>query len=203
MAIVDAVNRAAKRVPPGLLYVLGAIAPLWLLWRAQTGALGVDPVKAIEHRLGLWALQLVVLGLCVTPLRRLAGINLIRFRRAIGLLAFFFACLHVLAWLVLDMGLLWQQALADIVKRPYITLGMASLLMMIPLAVTSRDSMIRRLGPERWRQLHRLNYLLAPAAALHFLWLVKAWPLEPILYLTAILVLLALRFVSQRGRVAA
>jgi len=203
MALVDTVNGLARRVPVWPMYWIGLALPVWLFWRAMEGDLGADPVRAIEHRLGLWGLQLMVFGLCVTPLRRFAGLNLLKFRRAIGLVAFFYVLLHFAAWLALDLGLRWDLALKDIVKRPYVTIGMVGLIVMIPLAVTSNDRSVRKLGAERWRRLQKLAYISALAGALHFLWLVKAWPLEPFLYLGAIVFLLALRLIPRRQRMAA
>jgi sulfoxide reductase heme-binding subunit YedZ len=182
---------------------VGALLPIWLFWQATIGGLGVDPVEAMEERLGLWGLKLIVAGLCITPLRRFAGVNLMRFRRSLGLLAFFYVLLHFLTWLLLDLGLRWEQALGDIVKRPFITVGMVGLVAMIPLALTSNDLAVRRLGAARWQKLQKLAYLVAVAGAVHFLWLVKAWPLEPFLYLGAILGLLAVRMIPKRRRLAA
>lgn len=198
MSVTDSVNRAVRRVPAWPLYAVGAALPVWLFWRGTTGGLGVDPVKAIEHTLGLWGLKLVVVGLCISPIRRAFGVNLIKYRRAIGLLTFFYILLHFLAWIVLDMGLLWGQALGDIVKRPYITVGMAGLLAMTPLALTSNDWSVRKLGAARWQRLHLLTYPAAVAGALHYLWLVKAWPLEPVLYLAAVIGLTGLRTILKR-----
>lgn len=203
MTIADRINSTLRPLPAWPIYPLAALLPVWLLWQAQTGGLGVDPVKAIEQRLGLWALKLLVVGLAITPLRRFAGVNLIRYRRAIGLAAFFYVVLHLLAWLVLDMGLLWGQALGDIVKRPYITVGMGGLLMLVPLAITSNNLSIRKLGGARWRRLHWLVYPAVLAGAVHYLWLVKSWPPEPIVYLSIVLGLLALRLVPKVRRAVA
>ncbi|MFN6951646.1 MAG: protein-methionine-sulfoxide reductase heme-binding subunit MsrQ [Albidovulum sp.] len=203
MVLADAVNRVIRRVPAWPIYAAGAALPAWLVWTGATGGLGADPVKTIERTLGLWALKLIVMGLCITPLRRFAGVNLLKYRRALGLLAFFYVILHFLAWLVLDMGMMWAQALGDIVKRPYVTLGMAALLMLLPLAATSNDRSLRRLGPVRWRRLHRLVYPAALLGAIHFLWLVKAWPPQPMVYLGVVILLLLLRVVPAdlpRGR---
>ncbi|MEZ5776720.1 MAG: protein-methionine-sulfoxide reductase heme-binding subunit MsrQ [Paracoccaceae bacterium] len=193
--LANALNRRVRKVPAWPIYVVGAALPVWLFWQAASGGLGVDPVKAVEHTLGLWGLKLIVAGLCITPLRRFAGVNLIKYRRAIGLTTFFYILLHLLAWLVLDMGMLWRQALGDVVKRPYITIGMIGLTAMIPLAVTSNNWSVRRMGAARWQKWHRLTYLAAIAGALHYLWLVKAWPLAPILYVAAVGALLGLRLV--------
>lgn len=198
MVLAEAINRGARRMPTATVYAAGLVPVAWLIWATATGGLGIDPVKEMEHRLGLWGLQLLILGLCITPLRRFAGVNLLRFRRAVGLVAFAYILLHFLVWLVLDMGLLWQQALADIAKRPYVTVGMLGLLALLPLALTSNDRSVRRMGAAAWRRLHRLAYLAALAGGVHYLWLVKAWPLEPFLYLGAILGLLALRLPIRR-----
>lgn len=195
---VGRLNGWLRRVPAWPAYLLGAIPFALILWQTVSGNLGVDPVKEIEHELGDWALKFLVAVLAVSPLRRVLGLNLLKFRRAIGLLAFFYTALHLMAWLVLDMGLLLGQALGDIVKRPYITIGMAALLMMLPLALSSNDWSVRRLGAARWQRLHRLTYPAAVLGALHYIWLVKAWPLEPMLYMAAILALLALRFLPGR-----
>ncbi|MCB2130184.1 MAG: protein-methionine-sulfoxide reductase heme-binding subunit MsrQ [Rhodobacteraceae bacterium] len=196
--MIDSANRFFRRVPAWTVYIVCAAFPLWLLWKGISGTLGVDPVKEIEHRLGLWALKLLVLGLCITPVRRFTGLNLIKFRRAIGLSAFYFLVLHLLAWLVLDMGLLWRQALADIAKRPYITIGTAGLLLLVPLALTSNNWSIRRLGGARWQRLHKLVYPAVLAGAVHYLWLVKAWPVEPFVYLGLTMLLLGVRAIPRR-----
>jgi sulfoxide reductase heme-binding subunit YedZ len=198
MAIAARANDLARRLPTWPVYVAGAVLPVMLAWQAAFGDLGPDPAKVIEKTLGLWALKLVIAGLAITPIRRLSGINLVKFRRAIALVAFFYVALHLAAWLVLDMGLLWDQALADIFKRPYVTIGMAGFVMMVPLALTSNNWSIRRLGAARWRKLHLLAYPAALAGAVHYIWLVKSWPVEPFLYLAAILLLLALRLRAPR-----
>ena len=187
------INGALRLVPVWAVYVLGALPALWLFAQAATNTLGIDPVREIEHRLGELGLQFIVGGLAITPLRRIVGVNLLRFRRAIGLIAFFYVLAHLAAWLVLDMGLLWRQVAADIWKRPYITMGMAGFLMLLPLALTSNNWSIRKLGGLRWRWLHKLAYPAALAGAVHYLWLVKAWPVEPFLYLGVIVALLLVR----------
>lgn len=188
------INTALRRVPPLTIYIAGVMPFLWLVWLLVNGNLGVDPVKAIEHQFGEWALQLLVVGLAITPLRRFTGVNLIRYRRAVGLLAFFYVSLHLATWLVLDIQLRWSEIWADIVKRPYITVGMVGFAAMIPLALTSNNQSVRRLGAKTWQKLHRLTYFVAIAGAVHYLWLVKAWPPEPIIYLFLMIFLLATRF---------
>lgn len=199
--LISRVNAALRRVPPWTLYVAGAGWGAWLFWLAATGGLGVEPIEALEHRYGELALQLIVAGLAVTPLRQRAGLNLMPFRRAIGVLAFGFVLAHVLVWAVLDVQRL-SAIWADVLERPYVTIGMAGFLLLIPLGLTSNDWAVRRLGGMRWRRLHRLAYPAAVLGALHYLWLAKGFQIEPLLYLGAILGLLALRVRRPGGRVA-
>jgi sulfoxide reductase heme-binding subunit YedZ len=201
MAWVDHVNGFARRVPVWFVYILCLLPVPVLLYMAQTGGLGREPIKALEHELGEIALQLLIIGLCVTPLRRYLGVNLLKFRRAIGVLAFTYVTLHLLVWLVLDVGIL-SQIWADILKRPYITIGMAGFVMMLPLALTSNNWSVRRLGPV-WRKLHRLVYAVALLGAVHFIMVKKVWEVEPLLYLAVILALLALRLPKRRKQQAA
>jgi sulfoxide reductase heme-binding subunit YedZ len=197
---VQTLNAALRRVPPLAMYIAGALPFIWLVWLAVNGGLGADPVKALEHQLGKWGLQLMVAVLLVTPLRRFTGLNLIRYRRALGLLAFFYIALHLMVWVSLDLQFRWAEIWADIVKRPYITAGMAGFVVMIPLAITSNNLSIRRLGPKTWQNLHRLTYFVGLAGAVHYLWLVKAWPPEPIIYLILMIFLLTLRMIPRLGR---
>jgi methionine sulfoxide reductase heme-binding subunit len=198
--IVDQVNGFVRKVPTWPVYILCVLPVPWLLYLAQTGGLGVEPIKALEHELGEIALQLLIAGLTITPLRRYAGLNLIKFRRCIGLMAFLYVSLHLLVWLVLDIGIL-SQIWADIIKRPYITIGMAGFLCLVPLAVTSNSYSIRKLGP-KWRTLHKLTYLAVVLGGVHFIWLVKGFQVEPLLYMAVILGLLALRLPKRRKRQA-
>ncbi len=198
--MVQAINRALRPVPPLAVYIAGALPFLWLVWLAVNGGLGADPVKALEHQLGEWGLQLMVAGLIVTPLRRFTGVNLIRYRRAIGLLAFFYVALHLTVWITLDLQFRWAEIWGDILKRPYITAGMAAFAVMVPLAATSNNLSIRKLGPKTWQKLHRLTYFAALAGAVHYLWLVKAWPPEPIIYLVVVVALLATRLMPRAAR---
>ncbi|MEZ5753222.1 MAG: protein-methionine-sulfoxide reductase heme-binding subunit MsrQ [Paracoccaceae bacterium] len=199
---MDRLNALARRVPVNAVYLAGVLPFLWIVWLTLSNGLGPDPVKAIELRLGELGLQFLVVGLVITPLRW-AGLNLIRFRRAIGLLAFFYVFMHLLTWVTLDMGLRWDQMAADLIKRWYIIIGMLAFATMIPLTVTSTNAAIRRLGPAAWNRLHRLVYVAALGGAIHYLMLVKAWPVEPLAYLAAVLVLLGLRLWRHARRQAA
>lgn len=186
------VNTWLRKVPAWLIYVTGAAWAAWLFYQGIDGKLGPEPINTLERLYGEIALQLLVAGLVVTPLRNWTGINLIKFRRAIGVTCFFFVLAHLMVWAVLDVGTL-GRVWADIVKRPYITIGMGAFLLLLPLAITSNNKMMRKLGPVRWRKLHKLTYPAAVLGALHYVWLVRGWPLEPFLYLGVILGLLALR----------
>jgi sulfoxide reductase heme-binding subunit YedZ len=143
----------------------------------------------------LWALRFLILTLAVPPLRRLGGPNLVRYRCAIGLLVFYYAALHLTVYMVLDQDVELAAIWADIVKRPYITVGMLSFTILLPLAVTSNNTMIRRLGGAAWGQLNRWIYVAAAAAAIHFVMVVKAWPLEPLVYAALVALLLIFRLV--------
>jgi sulfoxide reductase heme-binding subunit YedZ len=171
-----------------------ALAPfLWLAHDLWFDALGADPVAEITHRTGDWALRLLLVTLAITPLRRMSGWTVLAgFRRLFGLHAFFYASLHLATYLVLDLGGYWPQILEDIVKRPYITVGFAAWLLLLPLALTSTRGMMRRLG-RRWAALHRSVYLIGILAVLHFLWLVKADRTEPLIYATLLALLLLVR----------
>lgn len=196
--IADRINAATRRIPAWPLYVIAVIPPVWLLYRGLTGGLGVEPISALEHELGQLALQVLIAGLCITPLRRFAGVNLLRYRRAIGLIAFFYVALHLLVWLVLDVQVL-SRIWGDILKRPYISVGMGAFALLIPLAVTSNNLSIRKLGGKTWRKLHRLAYAAALLGALHFVMLVKGFQIEPLIYMAIVVVLLALRLPFQRA----
>lgn len=191
--IIQLINQSLRKVPAGSLYFVGFLPVVYMVWQLFAGNLGVDPVKELEHEFGEIALQLLIVGLAITPLRTKLGLNLIKFRRAIGLLAFSYVALHLAVWLFLDMQLLLSQILKDIVKRWYITIGMLAFAFLIPLAITSNNMSLRKLGGASWRKLHKLTYAAVLLGALHYVILVKGWQIEPLLYLGTILFLLALR----------
>lgn len=196
--------QVAIRVGRPVVFIL-CLTPLAVLaWGIADNGLGPNPVEAVVHLTGLWALRLLLVTLAVSPLKRLTGAPwLLRFRRMLGLFAFFYAMLHLSAYLVLDRALAWDEVLRDVVERPYITLGFAALVLMVPLAVTSTRGWIRRLG-RRWQQLHRMVYLIAILGVLHFLLLVKADLQEPLLYAGLLALLLLARlpwaWVPLRGQ---
>lgn len=189
---INRVNEWLRLIPTWLVYLTGLLPAPLFLYMGATGALGVEPIKALEHELGELALQFLIFGLAITPARRHLGLNLFRFRRAVGLLTFYYVTCHLLVWLVLDVQVL-GQIWADIIKRPYITIGMLGFVLLIPLAVTSNNWSVRKLGPV-WRKIHKLVYIVAVLGALHFVMLVKGFQLEPLVYLLLVLVLLAARF---------
>jgi methionine sulfoxide reductase heme-binding subunit len=198
-----------------------ALAPaVYIAWAALNGQLGADPLKEITHETGDWTLRFIVATLAITPARRLLGQNwLIKFRRMIGLYAFFYGTLHFLIYVIADrfagldfpdgfLAVSTVRALAasiweDIAKRPYITVGFTGWLAMIPLAITSTTGWIRRMGGRRWQRLHRLIYATAVAGVVHYWWLVKADISRPAIYAALVAVLLGFRIVTtvQKARV--
>ncbi len=191
MSIVDRINKTARRIPTWVVYLLYILPAPYFFYLALMGGLGPNPVKALEQEYGGIALQLLIIGLCITPMRRFFGINLIKFRRTIGVLAFTYVTFHLLVWAVLDVQTA-DRVIADIIKRPYVTIGMAGFVMLVPLAMTSNNWSLRKLGP-KWRQLHKLTYVAVILGGVHYIWLVKGIQLEPLIYMAVILGLLALR----------
>ena len=176
------------------LVFVAALSPfLWLAFRALTGRLSVNPIEDITLTTGIWALRFLLISLAITPIRRLTGWQrVIQYRRMLGLFAFFYATLHLLTYVVLDQGLAFEFIIPDILKRPYITMGMIAFTLLVPLAITSTKGWIRRLG-KKWQLLHRLVYSSALAACVHFLWKVKVAIGEPVYYAAILGVLLAFR----------
>jgi methionine sulfoxide reductase heme-binding subunit len=186
-----------------LLIIVAALVPTaWLAWGLWTANLGVNPAETIQLQTGRWALKFLLITLAVTPIRRLTGWNaVIKYRRMLGLFAFYYASLHFLSYIVLDQYFDWRGMLADIGKRPFITVGFTAFVLMVPLAVTSTKGWIRRLG-RNWQTLHRLVYLSAICAGVHFIWKVKVVSGAPVWYGLAIGGLLGFRVVWQWRRIA-
>ena len=187
--MLDQANRALKRVPTWIVYLLGILPAGWVIYG---GLNAIDPVRAIEWGLGLWAVRLLIATLFISPLRW-TGLNLLRFRRQLGLVAFAYVLLHFTAWLTIDMGLRWGQILPDLYKRWYILIGMSALLLLIPLAVTSNNASIRRLGAKNWNRLHKLAYLATGLGMVHFLMIGKVYTAEVLTYAAILVLLLAVR----------
>lgn len=192
-----------RRVIKPALFVLCALPLLSIVWAAfEIGGatLGTNPVEKIQDTFGQWGLRFLVITLAVTPVRDWFGQPwLVQLRRMLGLYAFFYVLMHFLTWLLLDQGLYWSGIVEDISKRPFITIGFTALLLLIPLAVTSTNKMMRRLG-KRWKSLHRLIYAIGLLAVWHYYWQVKADTTEPLIYLAIVLVLLGWRAWQARTR---
>jgi len=181
-----------KRLAKPAVFIAAVSPFLWLVFRALTDRLSVNPVEDLTLTTGIWALRLLVVTLAITPVRRLTGWNrLVQYRRMLGLFAFFYATLH-LATYFLDQGFEMRFILADIAKRPFITVGMIAFVLMVPLAITSTKGWIRRLG-KKWQLLHRLIYVSGVAAAVHYLWKVKVATGSPVYYAAIVGALLAFR----------
>lgn len=175
------------------------LAPLIFgIWDGFADQLGANPIEEITHRTGDWTLRLLLITLAATPARRLLGWSWpLRVRRMLGLYTFFYACLHFLTYFVLDQFFDWDEIFKDIIKRPYITIGFGAFILLVPLAVTSTNKMMRRLG-KRWGQLHQLVYVIGVFGVLHYLWLVKADYLQPLIHAAILLALLMVRAWYQR-----
>jgi len=181
------------RIVKAVLFVLAALPAVWLAVDAFRGNLTADPIEEITHRTGWWTITLLMVTLSVTPIRRFTGWNhVVKVRRMLGLWAFFYATLHLLTYVVLDLFFAFDILLEDVAKRPYITVGFAGFLMLLALAVTSTKGWIRRLG-KRWQRLHQLVYVAALAGVVHFYWQVKADTREPLIYAGILLMLLVTR----------
>ncbi len=177
-----------------VVFIFCLVPFAWLVLDALAYDLGAEPIKEVIHRTGDWTLRMLLIVLTVSPLRQVTGLHwLIRLRRMLGLFAFFYACLHMLSYVVLDQFFAWQFILQDVFKHKYIMVGMVSFLLLVPLAVTSTNGMMRLLGGRRWKRLHRMVYVSALGGVIHYLWLVKADIREPLLYGSVLALLLGYR----------
>ncbi len=177
-----------------LVFIISLGPVAWIIWGLYAGELGANPIEYINRFLGDWALRFLILGLAITPVRKLTGLNVLaRYRRMIGLYAFFYAALHILNYIAIDQFFDWFEIWTDIIKRTYITVGMITFLLLLPLAVTSTNGMVKRLGGANWRKLHRLVYIAVPLACFHFAMMIKADLREPAVYALIVAVLLLLR----------
>lgn len=198
MSIPMPSDRAIRYLIKPLLFIICLVPFIVLSIGAVNDTLGVNPVEKLTLETGEWTLRLLLLTLAITPLRRISGhVWLIKLRRMLGLFTFFYACLHFTTYIWLDQFFDWQEILIDIPKRPFITVGFVAFVLLIPLALTSTNSMMRLLK-KRWVQLHKLIYVIAVLGCLHFLWVVKADTLEPLIYFLILLVLLGYRAIEQR-----
>ena len=195
---MEVITKTLKKVSKAFVFVV-CLAPLgWIAYLVLTGQAGANPIETTNRFLGDWALRFLILVLAITPIRKITGWNdLARFRRMIGLYAFAYAVFHVTSYVALDQFFDWTAIWADIVKRTYITVGMVCLLMLLPLAVTSTNGMIKRLGGKRWRNLHKLVYPSGIAACLHYFMMVKADIREPLIYAGVLALLLGYRALGK------
>ncbi|MEO4045325.1 protein-methionine-sulfoxide reductase heme-binding subunit MsrQ [Hoeflea sp. CAU 1731] len=185
------------RISPLAVYAVGFIPAVWTFYLGIIDQLGADPMRVLEQTLGLWALRFLIITLAITPLRDLFGYNFVRYRRAFGLLCFYYTLLHLTTYVVLDQNLNIAVILNDVFKRPFITAGVLSFVVLTLLAITSNNMMIHRMGAASWIKLHRFVYLAAAAAAVHFILLVKSWPMEPLVYFAIVMTLLACRLFKR------
>ncbi len=186
-------QKAAK----GLVFLACLTPFVWLAIRTVTGRLGINPVEDLELTTGIWALRFLIITLAVTPVRRITGWNrVIQYRRMFGLFTFFYVCAHFAIYIGIDQFFAFGSIVKDVVKRPFITMGFTAFVLMIPLALTSTKGWIRRLG-RRWQLLHRLIYVSAVSAAIHYLWKVKVMIGSPVYYALVIALLLGFRIVWQ------
>jgi len=197
-ALVRNTNAWVRKIPDWPLYFLAPVPALVYFYWAVDNQLGADPLQVLERQLGRWALQLLLLTLLVTPIRRITGVNLVKYRRALGLAAFMYVCFHLTTWFVLDKQFFWGEIIRDLYKRPYIILGMTAFVLLIPLALTSNRFSIRRLGPLGWTRLHRLSYVAVILGGTHFVLVRKVWEVNPVLYLLGAILLVAWRFSWKR-----
>ena len=196
--MIAAINQGLRRVPAWSVYILGLLIFGYIMALVLTNNAGPDPVKALEKGLGERGLQFLIVALCITPLRW-AGLNAIKFRRALGLVAFGFITLHFATWIVLDMGLRWSEIITDLFRRPYILIGFGAFLGMVPLAITSNNRSIKRLGAGVWKRLHWLAYPATLAAATHYVMIGKVYTLDSLLYLALVIAVLAARWMKSRA----
>ena len=193
--------KVTNYIPAWLVYIVGSTPAIYYFYLAFTNQLGADPLARLEHSLGEWALRFLILGLAITPLMRWANIRLIKYRRSVGLVAFAYIVLHFNVYLILDRQFRWWEIWGDIIMRWYITLGTLGFLLLLPLAITSNNASVRKLGGAKWQKLHKLVYPAALLGAIHYVLLKKTWEVEPIIYFLIIAVLVALRFIPKKAKI--
>ncbi|MFK4824976.1 protein-methionine-sulfoxide reductase heme-binding subunit MsrQ [Paenochrobactrum sp. BZR 588] len=183
------------------IYLMGMIPAIWYFYLGAVNQLGADPVKTFEQALGLWALRFLILTLVISPLRDVVGWNFVRYRRALGLLSFYYALMHLAVYLLLDQAMDFSTLWDDVMKRPFIMFGMISFILLVPLALTSNNFAIRKMG-RKWLWLHRLIYVVAILVLLHFSLSAKVLSLNHYFYISLIILLLLYRirrlFIKKR-----
>ncbi len=199
----EQINAMLRPIPVWIVYLLGGLPGLYIVvgivlafsgtYDLFGNSLGIDPAKTIEHWLGELALQFFIATMAIRVLRDLFRLKLIKFRRALGHLTFFYVALHLGVWLWLDLQWAWGQIWADILRRPYITIGMASFVLLVPLMLTSNNAAIKRFGPKVWQNIHKLAYPAILLGGVHYVMVQKVWDTEALIYLGVIVVLLLAR----------
>ena len=196
-SLFDLVKASVRRLRSWHIYVSLLVPLLFLAYDLLSGRLGVDPMRAIEKSLGITAIYILILTLCITPFSTLTGINFIRFRRAFGLMSFFYILLHFLTWLLLDMQLRWVEIAESLTRKPFIVFGMMGFLLLIPLAATSNNYSMKRLG-KYWQKLHKLIYVAIILGGIHYLMMEKTLQNDAIITFIIIIALISLRFFKIR-----
>ena len=196
MHIIKLLNNSIRKIPTWLVYIILSIPALYYTMALLSNQLGPDPIRSYERIMGQYGIKLLVIVLVISPLRDISNINFNKFRRLIGVMSFIYICLHFLSYLILDQSLSIVELWNDIIKRPYITLGIISAFFMLLLAITSNNFSIRTLGVIRWKKLHKFVYIIGIGGGLHFLLLTKTWQIEPIIYCTLIASLLFYRIIK-------
>lgn len=188
-----------KRYVKPILFVACLLPLAWLIYKAMFVGLGANPIEKITRYTGDWTLRLLLITLAITPVRILFNVQWVKYRRMLGLFAFFYASMHFMIWLGVDHFFDFSDIAKDIIKRPYITVGFSALVLLIPLAVTSTNAMIKRLG-KNWKRLHQTVYVIGVLGVLHYLWLVKADNREPLIYATILIALLGVRAWNEAAK---
>ena len=196
-SLFDLVRASVRRLRSWHIYLSLLVPLLFLAYDLLSGQLGVDPMRAIEKSLGVTAIYILILTLCITPFSLLTGINFIRFRRAFGLMSFFYIILHFSTWLLLDMQLRWVEIAESLTRKPFIVFGMMGFLLLIPLAATSNNYSMKRLG-KYWQKLHKLIYVAIILGGIHYLMMEKTLQNDAIITFIIIIVLISLRFFKIR-----
>lgn len=193
-SVIQSFNNVIRVIPNMLVYIIATLPPFWLFYNAISGNLGPEPVEVLQHKTGIWALQLLIFGLAITPLRYFTELNLLKMRRAVGVIAFFYIALHLAIWMFLDLNSP-DQAIEKIIKHRFLLVGIIAFILLIPLALTSNNISVRLLGVRTWRRVHKLVYIAAILASFHFVIQSKGFQLEPILYLASTVFLVGLRII--------
>jgi sulfoxide reductase heme-binding subunit YedZ len=192
-----------KRLIKPAVFLLCCLPHAWLAWAAFHNGLGAHPQRELEIQTGLWTLRMLAVTLAITPVRKLTGLGVLaKYRRMFGLFTFFYALIHLSTWVVLDWFFAWGEMWKEIIKHKYIFIGMFTFVILIPLAITSTNGWVKRLGGKRWARLHKLVYVAGITGTIHYLWAVKKDTFFPLVYLTLFVVLLGFRLIDwlQRRR---